>query len=163
ATSVDTIVVLMGGAALANISDALIEGGRQPATPAVSVQWGTTTRQRSVAGPLSRIAGAAREAGLGTPLLTVIGAVSGLRDQIGWFETKPLFGKTVLVTRATHQAGRLSGLLRAQGAHVVELPVLDIVPIASADADAAIELLANGSFDWCVFTSTNAVAAFSAS
>ncbi len=47
ATAVDTIVVLMGGAALAGVSNALIEGGRSPETPAVSVQWGTTPEQRT--------------------------------------------------------------------------------------------------------------------
>ena len=149
----------MGGAALASICRALIEGGRPRETPAVSVQWGTTTRQRSVTAPLSEIASVARDAGLGTPLLTVIGAVARLHDQIAWFESRPLFGKTVLVTRATHQAGTLSGLLRARGANVIELPVLETVR-TMPESDPAVEALAAGEYDWCVFTSANAVEAF---
>jgi uroporphyrinogen III methyltransferase/synthase len=53
ATAVDTIVVLMGGAALAGVSRALMEGGRAPETPAVSVEWGTTPQQRTVRSTLA--------------------------------------------------------------------------------------------------------------
>ncbi|HLF72545.1 MAG TPA: uroporphyrinogen-III C-methyltransferase, partial [Dehalococcoidia bacterium] len=48
ATGVDTIVVLMGGAALAGVARALIAGGRAPETPAISIDWGTTADQRTV-------------------------------------------------------------------------------------------------------------------
>jgi uroporphyrinogen III methyltransferase/synthase len=158
ATSVDTIVVLMGGAALPDVASALIAGGRDAGTPCVSIEWGTTPQQRSVAAPLSEIAAEVRRAGLGSPLLTVIGRVAELRDHLAWFESRPLFGKRILVTRTRRQASALSNLLRREGAVPVELPALEMVPVATDEQLEAIALkLAGRRFDWCLFTSTNAV------
>jgi uroporphyrinogen-III synthase len=70
----------------------------------------------------------------------------------------PLAGRRVLVTRAAHQAAKLSAGLRALGATPVEVPVLEIRPPASfAELDAA--LLALGSYDWLILTSANTVRA----
>jgi uroporphyrinogen-III synthase len=70
----------------------------------------------------------------------------------------PLAGKRVLVTRATHQAGKLSEGLRALGATPVEIPVLEIRPPESFVAlDAA--LLALADYDWLILTSANTVRA----
>jgi uroporphyrinogen III methyltransferase/synthase len=158
ATAVDTIVVLMGGAALPSVSKALIEGGRDASTPAVSIQWGTTAQQRSVRAPLSEIADAVRDEGLGTPLLTVIGEVGSLKDQIGWFESRPLMGKRILVTRTRHQASQLSDLLRREGATPIELSTLDLVRVAGdEELEAMTADLESGAYAWSAFTSTNAV------
>lgn len=68
----------------------------------------------------------------------------------------PLAGKRVLVTRAAHQAGKLSDGLRALGAEPVKVPVLEIRPPASFDAmDAALRNL--GGYDWLILTSANTV------
>ncbi|MPZ48685.1 MAG: uroporphyrinogen-III C-methyltransferase [Dehalococcoidia bacterium] len=158
ATAVDTIVVLMGGAALPGVARSLIAGGRPANTPAVSVEWGTTAQQRSVGAPLDGIAQAVKAAGLGTPLLTVIGQVGTLRDHIAWFEGRPLFGKRVLVTRTRRQASALSGLLRREGAIPVELPTLELVPVATDhDLAAMAKRLRAKDYSWCLFTSANAV------
>jgi uroporphyrinogen III methyltransferase/synthase len=158
ATAVDTIVVLMGAAALEGVSRALVEGGRAPETPAVSIEWGTTTRQRSVTAALENIADAVRGAGLRNPLLTVVGEVAGLREHIAWFENRPLFGKRVLVTRTRSQASALSDLLRREGAVPVELPALELQPVATdEDLEAMTQRLLARKYDWCLFTSTNAV------
>jgi len=70
----------------------------------------------------------------------------------------PLAGKRVLVTRAAHQAGKLSEGLRALGAEPVEVPVLEICPPANFDAvDAALRNLAR--YDWLILTSANTVRA----
>lgn len=158
ATGVDTIVVLMGGAALPSVSAALIRGGRDPQTPAVSVEWGTTASQRSVAAPLEDIAAAVREARLGTPLLTVVGQVASLHEHLRWFESKPLLGKRVLVTRTRQQASALADLLRREGAIPVELPTLELVRVATdADLEARAARLDRCDYDWALFTSVNAV------
>jgi uroporphyrinogen-III synthase len=71
---------------------------------------------------------------------------------------EPLAGRRVLVTRAVHQAGKLSDALRSLGAEPVEVPVLEIGPPESYDAiDAAIRDL--GSYDWLIVTSANTVKA----
>lgn len=68
----------------------------------------------------------------------------------------PLANKRVLVTRAAHQAGKLSDSLRAAGAQPVEVPVLEIQPPSSCDPlDAALRNLST--YDWLILTSANAV------
>jgi uroporphyrinogen III methyltransferase / synthase len=158
ANAVDTIVVLMGGAALGKVASALVEGGRDDSTPCVSIEWGTTTQQRSVAAPLRQIAVSVRDAGLGSPLLTVIGQVGELRQHISWFEGRPLFGKRVLVTRTRRQASALSELLRREGAIPVELPAVEMVPVATNEQlETMATSLASRRYNWCLFTSTNSV------
>ncbi|HKD60092.1 MAG TPA: uroporphyrinogen-III synthase [Terracidiphilus sp.] len=72
--------------------------------------------------------------------------------------TQPLANKRILVTRAAHQAGKLSEGLRALGAVPVEVPVLEIQPPASFDPlDGALRKLST--YDWLIFTSANAVRA----
>ena len=69
-----------------------------------------------------------------------------------------LAGRRVLVTRALHQAGKLSEGLRALGAEPVEVPVLEIRPPGDfAPLDAALEQI--DSYDWLILTSANAVRA----
>jgi uroporphyrinogen III methyltransferase/synthase len=114
--------------------------------------------QRSISAPLEDIAATVREAGLGTPLLTVVGQVATLREHIAWFETRPLFGKRVLVTRTREQSSALSDLLRREGAVPVELPTLEIVPVSDAAAiRRAVDDLRESAYDYCIFTSVNAV------
>ena len=158
ATAVDTIVVLMGGAALPGVARALIAGGKPATTPAVSVEWGTTTQQRSVGATLETIADSVKAAGLGTPLLTVVGEVGSLREHIGWFESRPLYGKRVLVTRTRHQASALSDLLRREGAVAIELPTLELISVArDEDLEAMTRRLEDHDYAWCLFSSANAV------
>lgn len=72
----------------------------------------------------------------------------------------PLAGRRVLVTRAAHQAGKLSAALRALDLSPVEVPVLEIQPPASFEPlDAALHSL--GAYDWLILTSANTVAALS--
>jgi uroporphyrinogen III methyltransferase / synthase len=72
----------------------------------------------------------------------------------------PLAGVTVLVPRARDQAGDFSALLRARGAEPLEVPTIEIRPVAStAELDRAVEALAAGHFAWLVLTSVNGVAA----
>jgi len=69
-----------------------------------------------------------------------------------------LKGKRILVTRAAHQAGKLSEGLRALGAEPVEVPVLEIQPPADrAPLDRALRAL--DSYDWLILTSANTVRA----
>jgi uroporphyrinogen III methyltransferase / synthase len=127
-----------------------------PPTPAAAVQWGTYPRQRTVVATLATLADAAEREGLGAPVITVIGPVVGLRAEIGWFDRRPLFGKRVVVTRASAQAGALRGAFDALGAEVLELPALRIVPLDPEPLREALDRI--GEYDWIVFTSQNAVA-----
>ena len=160
ATGVDTLVFLMGRRALAEIAAQLIAEGRDPATPAAAIEWGTTPRQRTVAAPLAELADAAEVAALSPPTVIVVGDVVALRERLRWYDDRPLFGKRVLVTRTRAQAGKLSSALWDAGAEPIEFPAIEIVPRDLAPAVAAATRLAAGHYDWAVFTSANGVAAF---
>ena len=153
-----TLVVLMGWRGLPTIADALMRGGRAPDTPVCVTQWGTLPRQRTVSATLADAAAKAAAAGLGAPAVVVIGETAALRPSLRWFDAGPLFGKRVLVTRSRAQASALSRLLAERGAEPVELPAIEVRPLADASAlDAALSEL--GGFDWVTFTSANGVEA----
>lgn len=72
---------------------------------------------------------------------------------------QPQTNKRILVTRAAHQAAKLSDGLRAAGFEPVEVPVLEIQPPASFDPlDAALRQI--DTYDWLIFTSANAIPPF---
>jgi uroporphyrinogen III methyltransferase/synthase len=158
ATGVDTVVFYMGVGNLPLIVERLIEHGRPADTPAAVIERATTSAQRVVTGPLSEIAGRVEEAGIQAPALILVGEVARLRDQLQWFDNRPLFGCRVLVTRTREQASALSEALARLGATPVELPLIEVHEPESYDAlDWAIRRI--GEFDWLVFTSANGVAA----
>src|SRR4030095_13700005 len=115
--------------------------------------------QRSVVGTVQDIEERAKRAQLGMPALTIVGRVVALRNHLQWFDTKPLFGKRVLVTRPSHQAGSLSALLRDEGAEPIEAPSLRIVdPPDLGPLHRLLERLAE--YHWVIFTSQNGVDVF---
>jgi uroporphyrin-III C-methyltransferase len=78
--AVDTLVILMGRAALRAVAEQLVAAGRDPATPAACIQSATTPAQRITRATLGTIADAADRDGLENPMVTVIGAVAALAD-----------------------------------------------------------------------------------
>ena len=153
-----TLLLYMGVGRLAQIAAALVAAGRPPTTPVALVQQGSTPRQRTVTGTLADIARRREEAGLTNPAMIVVGEVVGLRDELQWFENRPLHGVSVLVPRTRVQAGELSDRLRALGAEPVEAPTISIEPAPGPDAfRTAVAAIADGAYDWIVFTSANGV------
>jgi uroporphyrinogen III methyltransferase/synthase len=154
-----TLATYMGVARLQRLVDTLLTHGKDPSTPAAVVQWGTTNQQRSVTAPLGQLAEAVRAAGLAAPAVVLVGAVVALRQELAWFEERPLFGRRVLVTRPRAQAGDFVKLLEQQGAVPVVLPAVDVrEPDDWGPVDRALGDLA--SYQWVVFTSVNGVQAF---
>lgn len=158
AQAADTVVVLMGAARLDAIARALIEGGRDAATPAVVVERASTSEQRTVRATLEGIAEAAASAEVGPPAVLIVGEVATLEQQLAPPQLAPLAGLRVLVTRTRAQSSTLIDALRREGALPVELPALELQRVADADAvDAAVEGLRAAAYGWTVFTSANAV------
>jgi len=154
-----TKVMLMGVKRLEQIADALLESGADPKMPVALVRWGTTARQQTVRGPLAQISALVREAGFTAPAVAVFGDVVNLRDKLNWFETKPLFGKRIVITRNRERAGVLFDSLRDLGADVYELPTIRIEP--PRDLLEFGQLVQDAhTYDWIVFTSPNGVTAF---
>lgn len=154
-----TRVVMMGTERIGQIASTLIGHGASAETPIALVQWGTTGRQRSVAGTLKDIGELAARSQIGPPTVAVIGEVVNLRRKLGWFEQRPLFGKRVVITRSREQAGGFSRQLRNLGADVLEVPTIRFEPPTEREPliDALLEL---NSYDWLVFTSPNGVTTF---
>ena len=158
--SVDgTLVFLMGAKNLPTIVRRLLEEGKPSETPVALIRWGTYPRQQTVVGTLSTIVELAEAAKIQPPTVIVIGAVVRLRDRLNWFETKPLFGKRILVTRARSQASALSELLWAYGGEPLECPTIEFIPPDSwTEVDDAIRQLET--YHWLVLTSVNGVQQF---
>ena len=153
-----TIVLYMGVKTLSGISDALIKGGMPGEIPAAAIQWATHPRQRTVVATLETIAAKAEEQNITAPVITVIGWSVVLRDELNWFEHRPLFGKRIVVTRATQQAPILSEKLRELGADAIEMPATQIARLDLGPLRNSIDRIAD--YDWLIFTSQNAVAIF---
>ena len=158
-TGAGTLVFLMGVGNLSGIATELIKNGRNPETPVALIRWGTLPEQETVLGKLANIAEIARFRNLKPPVIIVVGEVVALREKLNWFESLPLFGKKILVTRAREQASELSGALEELGAMVIEFPTIAILPPGNwTDADHCISQLV--SYDWIIFTSPNGVKFF---
>jgi uroporphyrinogen III methyltransferase / synthase len=156
----DTIVLFMALSTAADCCARLIAAGRDPATPAAAIHWGTTAAQRTVVAALADLPDAIRATGLKPPALLVIGGVVRLRQRLSWFEDRPLAGARVLVTRAPDQAERFSRALAELGAEPLHCPLTRIAPPSADDVarlDAAFDELDRTA--WVVFASANAVEA----
>ena len=159
ATGVGTLVFFMGVKNLPEICQSLITHGRPAETPVAVIRWGTTPEQQTVIGTLQNIAEKVAQANLKPPAITVVGEVVRLREELNWFEARPLFGRRIVVTRAREQASEFKSILTDLGAHCLEFPTIAIEPPPSWEPlDTAIAHLA--SYDWVIFTSVNGVRCF---
>jgi len=147
-----TLVFYMGVRQLGRIAAALVAAGRSPDEPAAVVERGTLPGQRTVLATLAELPERVREAGIRPPSITLVGPVAGLRDDLAWFESRPLHGRTVAVTRARAQASGLAARLRMLGAEVVEAPAIRIRPLDFTLPDL-------GGYDLLCLTSPNGVEA----
>jgi len=153
----DTLVFYMAVGTLEETAQRLVSAGRAPETPAAVIERASQPRQRTVVGTLATIAAKAGQAQIEPPAIVIVGRVVSLRERLAWFEKLPLFGRTVLVTRARPQAQELSTKLAEHGAEVVAAPAIEIRPPESFNAvDSVLRRL--GEFDWLALTSPNGAA-----
>jgi uroporphyrinogen III methyltransferase/synthase len=151
-----TLVFYMGVRNLDALAEVLIERGRPAAEPAAVVERGSLPGQRTVVGPLGSIAELAAAGGLKAPAITVIGPVATLRERLAWLERTPLYGRTVVVTRARAQASSLVERLVELGADVIEAPAIRIEPReADPHVSEAIGRVAGSEYDIVCLTSPN--------
>lgn len=151
-----TLVFYMGLHRLDAISQALIAHGKAPATLTAVISRGTTPAQRTIVAPLADVAREVQHADLHAPSMIIVGDCVKQRETIGWFESRPLFGQRILVSRPAAQAAGVISRLLDLGAQPILAPTIDIQPPADWSAvDNAIQSLER--FDWVIFTSTNGV------
>ena len=154
-----TLAFYMGVKNLPVICNTLQKYGMAPDTPAALIAWGTTPRQRTLTATLAALPERAEKQNFQPPAIILIGHVVKLRDRLNWFESRPLFGRRIIVTRARAQAGELTEKLTQLGAEVIECPTIRIEPPEDlAPLKKAIEDLPN--YDWLILTSVNGVQAF---
>lgn len=154
-----TQVMLMGVERIGAIAREMLANGVRADLPVALIRWATTPRQKTLVGTLGNIAQRVAETGFAAPAVAVFGEVVTLRDELKWYENRPLLGKRIVVTRTRTQAGALTEQLGALGADVLELPTIRIEP--PTDLRGFAELVQDAhAYDWIVFTSPNGVNAF---
>ncbi|MCF6526274.1 bifunctional uroporphyrinogen-III C-methyltransferase/uroporphyrinogen-III synthase [Streptomyces sp. JJ36] len=163
-----TVVVSTTLEDVAGAAGELVAAGRKPDTPITVTAAGTTTRQRTWTATLGTLAQTLKSAKVlpaadgGQPVIAVVGERSApaQRDQLAWFESKPLFGWQVLVPRTKEQAASLSDQLRSYGAVPAEVPTIAVEPPRTPQQmERAVKGLVTGRYEWIAFTSVNAVKA----
>ena len=160
ATGVGTLVFLMAIKNIAELTQKLIENGRPADTPVAVVRWGTRAEQQTLVSTLENVAKEVKERDIRPPAVMVVGEVVNLREELNWYELKPMFGQRIMVTREDIVP---YFKLEDMGAEVVSFPTIKIVPPTDWDGlDASINAIADGSKmpDWMVFTSANGVKYF---
>lgn len=153
-----TLVFLMGVKNLKSICEKLILNGKNPNTPSAIIYRASTPYQRVVISRLDGLAIVAKEAEIEAPSLIVIGEVVKFREQLNFYEKKPLFGKRIVVTRSRAQASLLQEKIEELGGLPIPYPVLKCEPINQQGLQKAISELFL--YNHVIFTSTNGVEIF---
>ena len=155
-----TLVFYMGVTSSRNWTGKLIEHGMPASTPAAIIRRISCPDQITVRCTLSEVPEWFEgEHRLRPPAIVIVGAVVSDTSLNSWFESRPLFGQRVLVTRATNQAEQFAAKLSDLGAEVVLQPAIEIVaPSDFTLVDQAIKQLEQT--DWVVFSSGNGVRYF---
>ncbi len=152
-----TLVFYMGVTSAGAWSQHLIDAGKSPTTPAALVRRCSLPNQEIIHCTLGELSQKiAERPNFRPPVITIVGTVASLGPTFDWFTRRPLFGKTVLITRPENQSQELKREFEELGANVLIQPAIEIEAPESFEAlDQAIGRLA--SYDWLVFTSSNGV------
>jgi uroporphyrinogen III methyltransferase/synthase len=154
-----TLICYAGPQQIPKIVSHLISHGRPPDESAAVVYDGTLPTQESLVGSLAEIGERTKRSTDRRPGVLIVGRVVALREHLRWFDSRPLFGKRILVTRPRDQSAELVERLEAMGAEAIEAPMIRIEPPDNFEAlDAACARA--DTFDWIVFSSINGVDAF---
>jgi uroporphyrinogen III methyltransferase/synthase len=158
ANAAGTLVLTVDAADVAYVGEQLVAYGLKPETPVAVSCGGTTTSQQTVVSQVGDLEFAA--VGMAGPVVVTVGKAAALREKLGWWESRPLYGWKVLVPRTKEQAGAMSTRLAGYGAVPVEVPTIAVEPPRTpTQMERAIKGLVTGRYEWIVFTSTNAVRA----
>lgn len=159
AASPGTLVFYMGLDNLPRISQSLLDQGKRANTPTAVISRATTPHQRTVVAPLNEISESVARAELHAPSLIIVGDCVAQRDELKWFEDKPLFGQKIGIARPAAQAEPQIQRAFELGAQPILMPAIQIEPVDDwSEVDATLQRL--DKFDWLVFTSVNGVEAF---
>jgi uroporphyrinogen III methyltransferase/synthase len=154
-----TLVFYMGVTSAPDWSAALTAHGKPGETPVAIVRHASLPQQQTLITTVAQLPGALAAGKIRPPAIIIVGESVTMRAKVEWFASRPLFGRTVLVTRPVHQADRLVDRFSELGAAVLVQPAIEInEPADWSAADAAIGELST--FEWLVFSSANGVRHF---
>ena len=155
----NTLVLLMGVKYLPQIIEKLISLGRSKDTPLAIIYSGTTSKQKTITTILANAIDEIKTNGIKAPSIIVIGEVVNYRSVLNWFESKPLFGKRILITRSKEQSFSFASQLIQRGAKPINCPT---VSYSLNEKELYNKSIINNisNFDWILFTSQNAVRFF---
>jgi len=154
-----TIVFYMAMGNLEFITDRLIKKGMKPDTSAAVIADATLPSQRIAKATLQLIAEKCNAERIEPPAIIVIGAAAGSNKRLNWFMKKPLFGKSIVVTRNHHGNVDFAANIIRRGGNPVEFATIKLKPLT--DTSQFLKTLTNFSeYDWIIFTSANGVTIF---
>lgn len=152
-----TLIFLMGIGNMDKITSGLIRAGKSAHTPAAIVYEASTPRQKVEVATLETLV-SKKHVGEEKPGIIVVGEVVTKRTALDFVSRKPLFGKKIIITRATTQNSSLMEKVTELGGFAVELPTIQIDPIRSTELQESIEHIKD--YNHIIFTSQNSVQIF---
>ena len=154
-----TIVFYMGMGNLDVITDLLINNGMNKQMPAAVIADATFPTQKITKAPLNLIAEKCKQEKIEPPAIIVIGPTAAGDENLSWFMTKPLFGKTIVVTRDRRGNADFAAKIISRAGNPVGFPTIKIEPLIQKNE--FLQALAKFSeYDWIIFTSPNGVRIF---
>lgn len=153
-----TIVVYNGLRIVGTIASEMIEGGMPGEMPVAAIASGTRAEQRTIVATLETLAREVELAAFSGPVTIVIGWSVLLRDEIAWFDQRPLFGKRIGLVASSQSTETLQERLKELGADVVALPAPVTARLELAELREDIDSISE--YQWIVFTSPEAVTIF---
>ena len=154
-----TIVFYMGMGTLDSTARSLIDNGKPADTPAAVIANATFPTQRVVRAPLDRINETCERQNIKPPAIVVIGAAAASDMRFDWFTKRPLFGRSIVVTRDIPGNADFAAKIVRRGGNPLQFETIRIKPLT--DSNDFLRTLAKISqYDWAVFTSGNGVNAF---
>jgi uroporphyrinogen III methyltransferase/synthase len=154
-----TIVFYMGMGTLDSTARQLIDNGKPSDTPAAVIANATFPTQRVVRAPLERINEICEQQKVKPPAIVVIGAAAANDTRFDWLTKRPMFGRSIVVTRDIPGNADFAAKIVRRGGNPLEFETIRIKPLT--DSNDFLKMLTQiGHYDWIVFTSGNGVTTF---
>ena len=154
-----TLVFYMGIGTLPVIAEQLMANGMSAETPVALVANATLPTQRVVRAPLDQIVATCGRERIEPPALIIVGPAAQGDAGLNWFMRKPLFGRTVVVTRDAAGNAEMAQKIIARGGNPLEFTTMVLQPLTNRSEFLQV-LTELTSYDWVIFTSPNGVDMF---
>lgn len=153
-----SLVIYMGASRIEKLTEKLIENGMDPETPAAAIENGTLPNQRTLTAKLVNIASQFRRKKFHAPVIIIISPTVKFRNDISWYEKKPLYNKRVVIAGSNEYSSDLNHLLYEAAAEIVHLPIVKTA-VKNPDIDFR-KLFSESNFEWILFTTKSGVEYF---